>query len=92
MTIINPNITEADVVAVNAVLAGKASADQQIRAMQWIGAEACLMFNPSYQPGELPLATAHAEGRRYVGILIMKMKDPETLKTARANSKRGTTR
>lgn len=79
----NLNITEADVFAIRACMAGTATADQQRLAMQWIGAEACLLFEPEFEVGEKPLASAHRGGRRYVGLLLSLMKEPEMLAHAR---------
>lgn len=76
-------MTEADVLSVRAVRSGVASADQQQRAMQWIGVTACRLFDPEYEPGESPLQSAHNSGRRYVGILIAMMDDPRVLEHAR---------
>jgi hypothetical protein len=75
-------VTEADVLAVRAVRAGVASADQQVRAMQWIGVSACRLFEPEFEPGDA-LQTAHNGGRRYVGILIGLMEDPRMLEHAK---------
>lgn len=82
MTIIQPKRTEADVLAVRACIAGKASDEQQRRCMDWIMAEASRVQDLSYQPGEQALATAFAEGRRYVGTQIRAMLDPLALAIA----------
>lgn len=79
MTITPAIWTEADVLAVRACIAGKASEDQQTRAMNWIMSQAARVTDLSYAPGEQPLATAFAEGRRYVGTLIRGMLTPEAL-------------
>lgn len=84
-------ITEAEVFAVRACMAGTANDDQQQMAMQFIGAKLCGLFEPEYVAGENPLASAHNSGRRWVGLMLSIMKDPEMLAHARKKrTKRGT--
>lgn len=80
--------TEADVLAIRACIAGKASEEQQRRAMDWIMAQACKVHDLSYQPGEQPFATTFAEGRRYPATLIRAMLTPEALAVGIANDKK----
>ena len=80
-------ISEADVFAVRSCMTGTASADQQQRAMQWIAGSACALFEPEYEPGERPLASAHRSGRRYVGLLLSIMKEPAILEHAQKADK-----
>lgn len=91
MTIITPKRTEAEVEAVRAVIAGVASKDQQMRAMDWIMDQACNITDVSYTGKEEPLAMAFGEGRRYVGAQIRAMLTPLALEIAKKQSKpRGT--
>ncbi len=91
MTNYQPIRTEADVLAVQACIAGKASEDQQKRAMAWIMTEACMIQRESYSRGD-PYETAHAEGRRYAGIQIRVMTEPLTLQAARQHDSKTTQR
>lgn len=86
------DITEADVLAIRACMAGTASADQQQRAMQWIAAGACRLFEPEFVTGERPLETAFNGGRRYVGLLLAVMKEPSVLAHARERDRGISTR
>lgn len=83
-------ITETEVLAVRACMAGVANDDQQKIAMQFIGAKLCGLFEPEMVPGEQPLASAHNSGRRWVGLMLSIMKEPEML--AHARKKRTTKR
>lgn len=91
MTIVPAKWTEADVLAIRACVAGKASEEQQRRAMDWIMAEACRVQDLSYQPGERPFATTFAEGRRYPATLIRAMLTPEALAVGIQNDQKPTT-
>jgi hypothetical protein len=82
-----PTITEADVMAVRALVDGVANETQQKRALEWIIREACGTLKPTIYPkGEDPAAHAlHADGQRHAGNLIRAMiSDPRTLAAARA--------
>jgi hypothetical protein len=62
----------ADASAIQALQRGEADAAQQKRALDWIIKTAAGTYNVSFQPG-VPDATAFAEGRRFVGIEIVKL-------------------
>lgn len=77
-----PEFEQADVVALQALAQGKASIEQQKRALAWIvGSDhrgfhnsACGYYDLSYRPGtEGERDTAFAEGRRFVGAQIVKL-------------------
>lgn len=77
MTLPKPLITEPDVHAVRAVIEGTADADQQRRAMKWIGEQACQMKRS-------PAIAAPSErdiliGMQHVGHVIADMLSPSTL-------------
>lgn len=65
----------ADEVALKAMATGEASPDQQRRAMDWIVRQAAgtyeLSFRSDADGGERE--TAFAEGRRFVGLQIVKL-------------------
>lgn len=77
-----PAITEADVLAVQAVLAGVGSADQQQRAIGWIIREACQFSNVAPDDASDRQAN-YLEGRRMVGFLILQMKEKGVLEAAK---------
>lgn len=62
----------ADVSALQALARGDADADQQKRALDWIIRKAALTYDVSFQP-ESDRATAFAEGRRFVGLEVVKL-------------------
>ena len=72
---------KADVRAVKALAEGQASGEMQKRAFQWILRKASAAQDVSFRPGE-PDVTAYLEGRRSVGLAMLKLLsiDPETLK------------
>lgn len=65
----------ADVIAVKALAAGEADATQQRRALDWIINTAAGTYEPSFYSdadgGERE--TAFAEGRRHVGLSLVKL-------------------
>lgn len=65
----------ADAAAIQALLVGNATADQQKRALKWIVESACGTYDQSFYPGadEGRRNTDFAEGRRFVGNTIVKM-------------------
>lgn len=71
---------KADVRAVKAVAEGTASSADQKRAFQWILRKASAAQDVSFRPGE-PDVTAYLEGRRSVGLAMLKLLsiNPETL-------------
>lgn len=60
-----------DAAAVQAVVYGRASEDQQRRALKFIIEVVCARDDQSYRSGK-PDDTAFAEGKRYVGNQIVK--------------------
>lgn len=67
----------ADVNAVRALQAGTASAEQQQRALKWIVQNACGTYELSYRPTS-DRDTSFAEGRRFVGLQIVKLLHTDT--------------
>lgn len=65
----------ADVSAIQALMIGEATPEQQKRAMFWIVEKACATYQPSFWPGgeEGQRNTDFAEGKRFVGNSIVKM-------------------
>lgn len=63
---------EADVYAIKALAAGKASEGQQQRALGWIVNILCGTYDLSYRP-ESDRNTTFAEGKRHVGNQLVKM-------------------
>lgn len=62
----------ADVELVQALNGGVANADQQRRALAFIVGTMCRTYEPSFDP-ESARNTDHAEGRRWVGLQLVKM-------------------
>lgn len=64
----------ADVSALQALLRGEATPDQQKRALDWIINSAAGTYELSYRPGgeDGERDTCFAEGRRFVGSQIVK--------------------
>jgi len=62
----------ADIAALQELEAGVASPDQQKRALKWIIEQACITYDLSFDPTS-ERTTSFAEGRRYVGLQIVKM-------------------
>ena len=67
----------ADVNAVRALQAGTASPEQQQRALRWIVEKACGTYELSYRPTS-DRDTSFAEGRRFVGLQVVKMLHTDT--------------
>jgi hypothetical protein len=63
---------EADVYAIKALAAGKASEGQQQRALGWIVNILCGTYDMSYRPGS-ERDTTFAEGKRHVGNQLVKL-------------------
>lgn len=63
---------QQDALALKALQAGTADADQQRRALDWILQQACRTYDLSYRPGS-DRETVFAEGRRFVGLEIVKL-------------------
>lgn len=60
-----------DAAAIQAVAAGRANEDQQRRAMRFIVDRLCGTYDLSYR-SEHPNDTSFAEGKRFVGLQIVK--------------------
>ena len=67
-----PEYDKADVTAIQQLEQGTANPDLQKRALEWIIKEVCKTYDLSYRPGDTH-ETALAEGRRFVGLEIVKM-------------------
>lgn len=65
----------ADAAAIQAIVRGDATADQQKRAIDWIINRACGTYDQTFFPGGAEGArnTDFAEGRRFAGNSIVKM-------------------
>lgn len=61
----------ADISAVKGLAAGTATPEQQQRALKWIIENACGTYELSYRPTS-DRDTSFAEGRRFVGLQIVK--------------------
>jgi len=60
--------------AIQALFDGRATPDQQRTALKWILDGACALYDLSYRPGpEGERDTSLAEGRRFVGLQIVKL-------------------
>lgn len=69
-----PGFDATDAAAIQALSKGIANADQQKRAIKWIINSACATYDVSYRPGEEGRRdTDFAEGRRFVGLQIVKL-------------------
>lgn len=62
---------KADYSAIKGLAAGTASPEQQLRALKWIIESACATYELSFRPTS-DRDTAFAEGRRFVGLQIVK--------------------
>lgn len=63
--------TIEEAAAVKAVMSGRASEDQQLRAMKFIVERLCGTYDLSFR-SEKPYDTAFAEGKRMVGLQLIK--------------------
>lgn len=69
-----PPYEPADASAIQALLIGEANKDQQQRALKWIIESAAGTYDLSYRPGsDGDRETAFAEGRRFVGLNVVKL-------------------
>lgn len=69
-----PHYEIADISAMQALARGDANPDQQERALRWIIEAAAGAYDMSYRPGlEGERDTVFAEGRRFVGLAIVKL-------------------
>ena len=64
---------DPDTYAIKALAAGVANEGQQKRALEWIINTLCGTYDMSFRPGaEGDRDTTFAEGRRYVGLQLVK--------------------
>ena len=66
-----PRYESADIGAVQALARGEADSYQQTRALTWIVETVCGTYDLSFRP-DSERETAFAEGRRFVGLNIVK--------------------
>lgn len=62
----------ADVAAVQAIMAGTASPEQQMNGMRWVIETACMTYDETFHP-ESERASAFMQGRRFVGLKLVLM-------------------
>ncbi|BES72168.1 hypothetical protein RE428_31860 [Marinobacter nanhaiticus D15-8W] len=67
-----PEWEPADVRAIQSLASGEATPDMQKRALDFLINKACLTYDLSYRPGS-DRETTFAEGRRFVGLQIVKL-------------------
>lgn len=70
--IVPPDYSKADVYALKALAAGNASEGQQKRALAWIVNAAARTYDLSFSPAS-DRETSFAEGRRFVGLQVVKL-------------------
>lgn len=70
-----------DMRAIQALAQGTAGEHEQRRALDWIIHHAAMTYEETFQPGN-PDATAYVQGRRSVGLAIVKLMKlrPEAMK------------
>jgi|GEM_PF-5117775 len=72
-----PNWDPADAYAIQACIEGKADPHQQTRAMQFIVDDLCATYDLSFRPDTKDApgdrATDFAEGKRWVGLQLVKL-------------------
>ena len=61
----------ADIAAIQALERGEAEPHQQVRALRWIVEAVSATYDQSFRPGS-ERETVFAEGRRFVGLQIVK--------------------
>lgn len=66
-----PDYELADVCAMKGLANGTATPEQQQQALKWIIEKACATYELSYRPTS-DRDTSFAEGRRFVGLQIVK--------------------
>lgn len=67
-----PEYELADINAFKGLQAGTATPEQQMRALKWIIENACATYELSYRPTS-DRDTSFAEGRRFVGLQVVKL-------------------
>lgn len=76
-----PSWELADAGAFRAVAKGEANPDQQKRMMDFLIKELCRTYDVSFCPGpDGDRETAMAEGRRFVGLQVVKLLNVDTSK------------
>lgn len=73
-----PRYTESDVVALQALNAGEANAEQQKRALKWIIENACAMYEWPFLDQERQTNIQHGRqlaGHQIVGMLKLKLSE-----------------
>lgn len=70
-----PAYTDFDAASIQAVARGEADAGQQVQALKYIVETLAGCYDVAFRPGGLEgdRATAFAEGRRFVGLQIVKL-------------------
>ena len=63
---------KADIVALQALERGEAEPDQQKRVLKWMIERLCRTYDPSFIPHS-DRESDFAEGRRYVGLQLVKL-------------------
>lgn len=76
-----PRYELADAAAIQALVRGEASQDQQRRAVNWIINAAAATYDMSFSPAD-PHLTSFAEGRRFAGNQIVKLSKLDLKKLA----------
>ena len=67
-----PQWDPADVRAIQSLAAGEATPEMQKRALNFLINKACLTYDLSYRP-DSDRETVFAEGRRFVGLQLVKL-------------------
>ncbi len=67
-----PPYHDAEHIAIHALARGEADPHQQKLALDWIIERACATYDQSYRP-ESERETVFAEGRRFVGLQVVKL-------------------
>lgn len=63
----------ADIAAIQALQRGEADPAQQMRVLSWLVNTVCGTYEPSFRPGaDGERETCFAEGRRFVGLTLVK--------------------
>ncbi len=66
-----PVYDNTDIAAIQALSLGEAASHQQIRALKWIVEQVAGTYDQSYRP-DSERDSAFAEGRRFVGLQLVK--------------------
>lgn len=79
-----------DAYAVQAVMSGRASEEQQRRAMRFLVDQVCGTYDLSYRPMS-DRDTAFAEGKRFVGLQLVKFAQINIARLRGTNQEQGET-